>query len=113
MALAFLLFWEIMAVSSFMLVNHECEKRSTWSAAYQYLVMTSLGTAAIMIAFLLLGAGSTSFAFADLANNTLDSSWQHLVFACAFIGFALKAGLVPSARLAAESASLHQVMFQQ
>lgn len=92
---SFLLFWEIMAVSSFMLVNHECEKRSTWSAAYQYLVMTSLGTAAIMIAFLLLGAGSTSFAFADLANNTLDSSWQHLVFACTFIGFALKAGLVP------------------
>ncbi|MFR4384106.1 MAG: hypothetical protein ACLT4X_07535 [Phascolarctobacterium sp.] len=28
---SFLLFWEIMAVSSFMLVNHECEKRSTWS----------------------------------------------------------------------------------
>lgn len=50
-AFSFLLFWEIMAVASFMLVNHESEKRATWNAAYQYLVMTSVGTAAIMIAF--------------------------------------------------------------
>ena len=34
-ALSFLLFWEIMAVASFMLVNHESEKRETWTAAYQ------------------------------------------------------------------------------
>lgn len=30
-----------------------------------------------------------------MAKNTLDGSWQHLVFVCAFVGFALKAGLVP------------------
>ena len=94
-ALSFLLFWEIMAVASFMLVNHESEKRETWTAAYQYLVMTSLGTAAIMIAFLLTGAASASFSFADMAHNTLEGGWQHAVFAAAFIGFALKAGLVP------------------
>ena len=92
---SFLLFWEIMAVASFMLVNHESEKRSTWTAAYQYLVMTSIGTAAIMIAFLLTGTASASFSFADMANNRLTGWWQHGVFAAAFIGFALKAGLVP------------------
>lgn len=94
-ALSFLLFWEIMAVASFMLVNHESEKRATWNAAYQYLVMTSVGTAAIMIAFLLTGSASEGFSFAAMAKNTLDGSWQHLVFVCAFAGFALKAGLVP------------------
>ena len=94
-ALSFLLFWEIMAVASFLLVNHESEKRETWTAAYQYLVMTSLGTAAIMIAFLLTGAASPSFSFNDMANNTLSYGWRHAVFAAAFIGFALKAGLVP------------------
>ena len=62
-AFSFLLFWEIMAVASFLLVNHEAELRSTWNAAYQYLVMTHIGTAAIMIAFLLTGAYSVSFAF--------------------------------------------------
>ena len=94
-AFSFLLFWEIMAVASFMLVNHESEKRSTWTAAYQYLVMTSVGTAAIMIAFLLTGVASASFSFADMAKNTLSGVWQHAVFVCAFAGFALKAGLVP------------------
>ena len=94
-AFSFLLFWEIMAVASFMLVNHESEKRATWNAAYQYLVMTSVGTAAIMIAFLLTGSASEGFSFAAMAKNTLESSWQHLVFVCAFAGFALKAGLVP------------------
>ena len=34
-AFSFLLFWEIMAVASFMLVNHESEKRAAWNAAYQ------------------------------------------------------------------------------
>mgnify|MGYP003236024104 FL=1 len=84
-----------MAVASFMLVNHESEKRATWNAAYQYLVMTSVGTAAIMIAFLLTGSASEGFSFAAMSKNTLDGSWQHLVFVCAFAGFALKAGLVP------------------
>ena len=35
------------------------------------------------------------FSFAAMGKNTLDGSWQHLVFVCAFVGFALKAGLVP------------------
>lgn len=92
---SFLLFWEIMAVASFMLVNHESEQRSTRDAAYQYLVMTSVGTAFIMIAFLLTGSTSNSFSFADMARNNLQGVWQHVVFGCAFVGFALKAGLVP------------------
>ena len=94
-ALSFLLFWEIMAVASFMLVNHEAEIKSTWNAAYQYFVMTSIGTAAIMIAFLLTSTASASFSFADMAENTLTGGWTTAVFATAFIGFALKAGLVP------------------
>lgn len=94
-AFSFLLFWEIMAVASFLLVNHEAELRSTWNAAYQYLVMTHIGTAAIMIAFLLTGAYSVSFAFGDMARNDLPVNLQHVVFAAAFMGFGLKAGLVP------------------
>lgn len=92
---SFLLFWEIMAVASFMLVNHEAHLRATWNAAYQYLVMTSLGTTALMIAFLLVGAFSKSYGFADMAANTMPVNLQHWVFVTAFLGFALKAGLVP------------------
>ncbi len=94
-ALSFLLFWEIMAVASFMLVNHESDKKETWNAANQYLVMTSVGTTFITIAFLLTSAASADFSFAAMAKNTLAPVWQHVVFACALAGFALKAGLVP------------------
>ncbi len=94
-ALSFLLFWEIMAVASFLLVNHEAEKRTTWNAAYQYLVMTSIGTAAIMIAFFLTTTFSEGFSFAAMSANTLKGGWLHATFAAAFVGFALKAGLVP------------------
>ncbi len=94
-AFSFLLFWEIMAVASFMLVNHESEKKVTWNAAYQYLVMTHIGTAAIMIAFLLTGIYSSSFSFAAMSENSLSVDMQSIVFIAAFIGFALKAGLVP------------------
>ena len=90
-ALSFLLFWEIMAVASFLLVNHEAEKRTTWNAAYQYLVMTSIGTAAIMIAFFLTTTFSEGFSFAAMSANTLKGGWLHATFAAAFIGFALKA----------------------
>lgn len=94
-ALGFLLAWEIMAVVSFLLVNHEAEKKGVWQIAYQYLVMTHLGTAAIMIAFLVVGSGSPDLQFSSLAMGTLDGGTRDIAFLAAFIGFALKAGLVP------------------
>ena len=91
----FLAAWEIMALSSFLLVYHENEKKDTVHAAYQYMVMTHLGTAAIMASFYLLGSASESLAFADLAKNGLSENLRHVAFAFAFIGFALKSGLMP------------------
>ncbi len=94
-AFTFLLTWELMAVSSFLLVNHESEKKETWSAAFQYLVMTHLGTAAIMIGFFIIASGADSLTFADLARSKISPVMQNIAFVAAFMGFALKAGLVP------------------
>ena len=94
-AFTFMLAWEVMALVSFLLVNHESRKKGTVKAAYQYMVMTHLGTAAILAAFYLLGSASDSLAFADLARNTLEGPLRHAAFGAAFIGFALKAGLMP------------------
>ena len=94
-AFTFIVSWEIMALVSFLLVNHEAGKRETVSAAYQYMVMTHLGTAAILVAFYLLGSHSASFAFADMMHNQLDGVMRHIAFLCAFAGFALKSGLMP------------------
>ncbi|SHK43473.1 Formate hydrogenlyase subunit 3/Multisubunit Na+/H+ antiporter, MnhD subunit [Selenomonas ruminantium] len=94
-AFTFILAWEVMALVSFLLVNHESEKKQVVGAAYQYMVMTHLGTAAILIAFYILGSGAESFAFVDLAHSELTPVMKHIAFGCAFAGFALKSGLMP------------------
>lgn len=94
-AFSFVLAWELMAVVSFLLVNHERELKATVRAAYQYMVMTHLGTAAILVSFFLLGSASDGLSFQALAQNTLDYPLRHAAFFAAFIGFALKAGLMP------------------
>lgn len=92
---SFLVSWEVMAIVSFLLVNHDSEKRETWQAAYQYLVMTHIGTAAIMIAFFVVGSGSNGLNFSELNISQLETTARNLAFTAAFLGFALKAGLVP------------------
>ena len=94
-AVSFLVAWEVMAIVSFLLVNHDSEKRETWQAAYQYLVMTHIGTAAIMIAFFIVGSGANGLNFSELNNSNLETAARSLAFIAAFLGFALKAGLVP------------------
>ncbi len=94
-AFTFIVAWEIMALVSFLLVNHEAGKKKTVSAAYQYMVMTHIGTAAIMVAFYLVGSSSMSFSFGDMANNSLTGFMKDVAFVCAFLGFALKSGLMP------------------
>ncbi len=94
-AFTFIVAWEIMALVSFLLVNHEAGNKDTVAAAYQYMVMTHLGTAAILIAFYLLVSHSASFSFADMMHNNLDGIMRHIAFLCAFAGFALKSGLMP------------------
>ena len=92
---SFLVSWEVMAIVSFLLVNHDSEKRETWQAAYQYLVMTHIGTAAIMIAFFVVGSGSNGLNFSELNISQFETTARNLAFTAAFLGFALKAGLVP------------------
>lgn len=94
-AFTFILAWEVMALVSFLLVNHESSKKETVSAAYQYMIMTHLGTAAILVAFYILGSGVGSFSFTAFCSNQLPADVKHIVFCFAFAGFALKSGLMP------------------
>lgn len=93
--LGFLFFWELMAISSFLLVNHEHEKAATWHAAFQYLIMTTIGTMSIMAAFFILSSANLTLDFSTLSSYALSLDKKNLVFILAFFGFAIKAGLVP------------------
>lgn len=91
----FLIAWEMMAIISFLLVNYEHEKAEVRRAAFVYVVMTHVGTAFLIVAFLLLGQAAASFDFAALSGVALDPLLRHAVFFCALVGFGAKAGIIP------------------
>ncbi len=95
-ALLFLLAWEGMALTSFGLVLFDHERPSVRRAGVIYFLATHLGTALLLVMFLLLGnhaAGVLDFAaFSDLQ---LPPGVAAVVFVLAVLGFGTKAGLMP------------------
>jgi formate hydrogenlyase subunit 3/multisubunit Na+/H+ antiporter MnhD subunit len=87
----FLMAWEIMALSSFFLVTFEDEKESTRRAGWIYLVASHVGTAFLLVLFILLGKANGSLDF----DRFSASSGAGLLFAMALLGFGTKAGFVP------------------
>jgi len=92
----FLMGWEIMTLSSFFLVTAEHEKREARQAGWTYLVAAHIGTAFLLVLFLLLSrsSGSMDFdSFKGLSPSETAPAW--LLFVCAVIGFGTKAGFMP------------------
>lgn len=92
---AFLVAWEVMTIFSFGLVIHKWEKAAVRRAAYIYMVMTHIGTAFIVAAFLILATAAGSLAFEDLRHANLAGPTASIVFLLALIGFGTKAGMMP------------------
>lgn len=92
---AFLVMWELMSLVSFLLVNHEWERAASRRAAFIYIVMTHIGTAFIITAFLLLATAAGSFDFGKLAWTGGDEWLRTVIFLCALLGFGTKAGMMP------------------
>lgn len=90
--LGFLFSWELMTISSFLLVMFFGEKRSTRKASMNYLLMMHIGLAALLSGFIMLhnaGLPATLDSLAAyFANN--NSMPLFLVF---LLGFGLKAGI--------------------
>jgi hydrogenase-4 component B len=93
----FILFWEGMAITSYLLVITEADEAGTLRAGNWYLGMTQFGLAFILAAFFLLLPPSGSGDFVDLSRHaaTLSPESRSLIFVLALIGFGSKAGLVP------------------
>src|SRR6266567_6669149 len=95
--LLFLLAWEIMALAPFFLVIFNDRQASVRHAAWTYLAATHLGTAFLLVLFVMVGglAGTSDFSgyAAVLRDNPALSSG---VFLLALVGFGSKAGIVPA-----------------
>ncbi len=93
----FLLAWEAMSISSYLLVNFEHRRNGTSQAGYLMLSMSEAGFIAVTVAFLVLAIGTGSWQFSDLksAATGLSPLVHWTVFLLTFFGFGVKAGLVP------------------
>jgi len=88
----FLIFWEIMSISSLLLVLHDYSSEENKKAGFFYFIMTSLSTAFLFMGFISLFRLTGSAEFGPLEY---PASILNLPFLCLFIGFGIKAGIVP------------------
>jgi len=94
-ALLFLFAWEVMAVSSFLLVLTEQEKPGVSRAAFAFLAATHVGTFALFALFSWAGNARHSFDFAQWQGLPAAGATGVWCLALLLAGFGLKSGLAP------------------
>jgi hydrogenase-4 component B len=92
---AFLVAWEIMALSAFLLVTSEDDRAEVQQAGWVYLVSTHVGTLALFALFGLLWATTGSLEFLPLPSAASRPGVTSSLFLLALLGFGMKAGIVP------------------
>src|SRR6202007_802729 len=94
-AYAFMVAWEMMALSSYFLVTTQHGLPEIRRAGFLYLLMAHVGAICILLSFGVLQGGSWQFTFDAMRNARLTSFWASTAFVLALLGFGAKAGLVP------------------
>jgi hydrogenase-4 component B len=105
-AVLFLVAWEVMSLSSWLLVTFEHDREEVRSAGITYLVATQIGTAFLLVMFLLLGVGAAGspvpagpaapdLDFAGFLSPGRSAGMAGAIFLLALVGFGTKAGIVP------------------
>ncbi|MFA7662774.1 MAG: proton-conducting transporter membrane subunit, partial [Patescibacteria group bacterium] len=95
--LFFLVVWELMSIASYFLVIFEKDKPENIKAGFIYFLMTHVGTAFILIAFLLLNkyTGLSDFSAISAVAGQIPASILVLIFITSLLGFGMKAGIIP------------------
>jgi len=94
-AILFLIYWEIMSVSSYFLVIHEYNKKWILSDWAWYVIITHIWMFFIALSFFPFIQSTWSTNFLDWWNTTLSPILGSLAFFSALIWFWSKAGLFP------------------
>lgn len=92
-----LIAWECMSILCFLLINYEQREHMDKSAGYLMLAMSEAGFLMVVIAFLVLGKFAKNLSFPALAaaGGALSHGALWAVFVLGFLGFGVKAGMVP------------------
>ena len=96
-ALMFLIGWEVMSILSYLLVSCQHRRDRNSGPAYLMLAMGEAGFLAVALALLLLArpAGGLSFHALRATAASAGAGLRWAVFLLSFLGFGVKAGLVP------------------
>ena len=96
-AFLFLIGWEVMALVAYGLVAFYHEDRETRRAGLLYIVMAHVDAGCLLLGFALLMqvSGSADFASFRTAAAQLSSTQQAAAFVLFFLGFGIKAGVIP------------------
>ncbi len=95
-ALAFLIIWEIMSLSSFFLVIFENEKKEVLNAGVKYLIFMHISVLFLIIPFIMLSIKTGSYDFSTFTHVLKDNTaFYNTIFMLFFVGFGIKAGFVP------------------
>jgi hydrogenase-4 component B len=93
----FLLLWELIAISVFILVIFDHHKPETIKAGINYLVQSHISIVFIMLGFIYVAYKTGDYGFDAIADFSSQQSTLagSVLFLCFFIGFAIKSGFVP------------------
>ena len=92
---SFMFAWELMSGASYFLVAYNYENFNNQKAALLYLLMAQLSGLLLLCGYSILFKFSNSLSFAIMHNSYLPPIWASAAFVCAFLGFAIKTGLIP------------------
>ncbi len=94
-AFFFLIFWELMTLTSYFLVVWEFDKKESARTGFIYFLVAHVGAALIMIAFFLFFGKTGTFDFTSIRTASLSPVIKDIAFLLLFLGFGAKAGMVP------------------
>jgi hydrogenase-4 component B len=94
-AYAFMVAWEVMALSSYFLVTTDHKVPDIRRAGFLYLLMAHVGAMALLLCFGVLDGGRGDYTFEGFRLAELAQPWPSVAFLLALFGFGAKAGLVP------------------
>lgn len=91
---AFIIAWEIMTLSSLVLILFDHSKSQTLKAGINYMVQMHIGAALLIIAFIIVFTNQQTTNFAGI-SEFLDHHSAYWVILLFFLGFGIKAGFIP------------------
>jgi formate hydrogenlyase subunit 3/multisubunit Na+/H+ antiporter MnhD subunit len=94
-AVIFLVAWEVMTLTSYVLVTFEHEEAEARRAGWVYLIAGHVGVAFLVALLLLLGRHAEGLSFANYVARPAGGALGILAFVLATVGFGVKAGIVP------------------